>query len=985
MKLYVYLLFLLLSSIVVTSASVIGEVAIEGSWEFELLEEDDYIEPYLEYLGNNTFRINITAKKDIPKKYEWDASVCTDSMLIKDNFKLIPDKQHNDWCKETDGLGFEFAVNLKDRSLPLSYTFQIENVSEFYIYGGNGSFKIGVTGGYPTFTYAMHQFFVMNSSGGVSVFWGNHTAGDEKVTRYDSSDNFSTYRTTDIFKYTDTGYDVSPELYAGIFSNGSYFVAFTSPQSASLKNITYLYSEDGNTWSHSCIVPTGGKQYELQGGFVDQHDVVHFTIKEEASDDLYYINSSGWSLVTVNTDDADDSDYSDVVVAKDGCVYVYATGSDNDDLEVWSPCLSGWGNNNEHMVLSSTSAGNVDVDLSENDTVFISVRTATDIKYLYSYNFDTYSTVSFSGAFYSASNSVGRRGHLHLGITDNTPDAITFYNATMNNSFASQSDWDVLLNHSTSDTGYVFSMSGEAYPSFNRQDEKVWALWAQNVNIKIINFTNYIKEAEAPPPNNAPTITLNYPTANGYYYETNMSVNFSTGDADGDNRNVTLYVNSTFNQTSINAVNISDLNMSNGTYSIVLSVTDGVDTSSNTSVVQFQYGYQVWACVPDRINESWTAWFNTSVCGASDTTNKTRNVTEYDQNYCAGSTNVTYFENSTDSCDFCQYNWVNSTWELDTNETCHITDEMNTTWNITSYDSNYSSCYLITGIEADRYNSGNNITYQIDNQTWSCNYCSYNWINTTWVWNNNNSCLANSTMETVWNITSWDSNYTSCYLQTSIEADRYNSGNNITYQKTNQTWNCDYCAESVTNTSWVNVENSTCQIDDWIDSIWNRTEYDSNQCSGGHTNITYQVTNHTYTCNYCSYNVINTTGSWVNATCLSNSTWNQSNTTVEWDTNYTSCYLVTSLATDLWNNGDNKSWIIYQNVNQSCTYSNASTSGEGGGTPPPEDLEEFAKSKWYEQIMFIVGTYPAQSFIFILVMSLLFSDVKNKRKKRGIK
>ncbi|MCK4588927.1 MAG: lamin tail domain-containing protein [Nanoarchaeota archaeon] len=93
------------------------------------------------------------------------------------------------------------------------------------------------------------------------------------------------------------------------------------------------------------------------------------------------------------------------------------------------------------------------------------------------------------------------------------------------------------------------------------------------------------------------------------------------------------------------------------------------------------------------------------------------------------------------------------------------------------------------------------------------------------------------------------------------------------------------------------------------------------------------------TCNYCSFNITNSTwSSWQNQTsCLVNDTYLQNRSKIEYDANYAACYAVTNLPSDLWNNGTNNSYWEYQSltcdfctpnwypVNGSCASNDLST------------------------------------------------------------
>jgi len=73
-------------------------------------------------------------------------------------------------------------------------------------------------------------------------------------------------------------------------------------------------------------------------------------------------------------------------------------------------------------------------------------------------------------------------------------------------------------------------------------------------------------------------------------------------------------------------------------------------------------------------------------------------------------------------------------------------------------------------------------------------------------------------------------------------------------------------------------------------------------------------------CDYCSPNPVNTSWSeWVNQTeCLANDTQIMNRSRIEYDANYSSCYAITNLSSDLWNNGTNITYWGFKNVSCDC-------------------------------------------------------------------
>ena len=311
------------------------------------------------------------------------------------------------------------------------------------------------------------------------------------------------------------------------------------------------------------------------------------------------------------------------------------------------------------------------------------------------------------------------------------------------------------------------------------------------------------------------------------------------------------------------------------------------------------YEYQLVG--PFYTNTSWSSWENITSCQANDTILQSRNLTQYDGYGCAS--NTTFFEYQEIPCDYCTPSMTNTSWSSWYNLTsCQINDTILQERNLTEYDSNF--CGEVS-----------NTTYY-EHQEIACNYCSYNVVNSTGAWQNQTSCQVNDTILQNRTITEFDSNYSTCYLVTLLPSDLWNSGNNNTYIEY-QEIPCDYCTSNMTNIteSWANI--SECRINDTILQQRNITEYDINNC-GEEENVTYTEYQE-ISCDYCQYNITNITGEWQNMTeCQANETILQNRTITEFDSNYSTCYLVTGLPSDLWNSGNNKTYWEYREI--SCNY-----------------------------------------------------------------
>jgi len=278
------------------------------------------------------------------------------------------------------------------------------------------------------------------------------------------------------------------------------------------------------------------------------------------------------------------------------------------------------------------------------------------------------------------------------------------------------------------------------------------------------------------------------------------------------------------------------------------------------------------------------------------------------------------FENDSDVCNYCSYSIVNTTWSgWQDYSSCLIDDNQQQNRSKIEYDENYSTCYAITGLGSDLWNSGLNNTFW-NWQNVSCDYCTPNRVNTTWSdWYYLESCQIDDLRDKQRNLTEYDEN--NCYAITGLPSD---ISNNATYYE-NSSDVCDYCTPLATNTTWTNWQNySTCLIDDNQQQNRSKEQYDVNGCyaiTGLPADEFANTTFYDYqniSCDYCSYNVVNTTWTdWANISCLNNDLLNQSRNKTEYDENYGSCYAITGLLNDLWNSGLNNTYFEYKQ-NESC-------------------------------------------------------------------
>ena len=339
------------------------------------------------------------------------------------------------------------------------------------------------------------------------------------------------------------------------------------------------------------------------------------------------------------------------------------------------------------------------------------------------------------------------------------------------------------------------------------------------------------------------------------------------------------------------------------TYTAYYKCNDTIGNINNVSTYHLFSVNETPICVPDWTNTSWAVWTNIS-CDITDTMNQTRNRTQYDSNSCPASSNTTFYEYRLDgTCDYCTPAWY------EVNTSCQPDDT------ITGWYNDSSTCYSITALPSDNTPPSNN--------TYSCDYCTPVLANTTWTAWTNLSCLIDDTMNQTRNLTEYDTNFCSEIDNTTFHDNQINGTCdfctpawyevNTTCQPddtitgwyndsstcysltalpsdntppTNNTYSCDYCTPVLANTTWSSWHNISCLVDDTMNQTRNRTEYDTNFCSeiDNTTFYDYQING---TCDFC-------TPAWyeINTTCHADDTF------TGWYNDSSTCYSITALPSD---------------------------------------------------------------------------------------
>ncbi len=254
-------------------------------------------------------------------------------------------------------------------------------------------------------------------------------------------------------------------------------------------------------------------------------------------------------------------------------------------------------------------------------------------------------------------------------------------------------------------------------------------------------------------------------------------------------------------------------------------------------------------CTPNLINES-EQWINVT-CLPNNTMNQSRNILQYDDNYCGEVNNQSFTEyRNTEFCDYCTPELDYTSWSQWTNEECSNQQMSQSQYRI-EFDTNYCG--------------------EVDNQT------SYNhqligpqYTNSSWTqWYDITECLPDNYYTQERNLTETDE----------LECAQTNHH----FQLQNQT--CDYCTPSLVNetkSNWIDV---SCLSDNTMSQSRLLNQYDTNYC-GEVDNQTFTEYKNTEYCDYCTPELDLTEWStWQDETCVENK-MNQSQSQVQYDINY---------------------------------------------------------------------------------------------------
>ena len=192
-----------------------------------------------------------------------------------------------------------------------------------------------------------------------------------KVGYANSTDDGKTWITKNITSNPDA------LTYAGIVIDGTdnvtvYFINYSN------SDIYGIESKDrGHTWNQ-IIMATG--TYDSPSCVTDNDNVVHCCFVDSV-DRLYYVSSTTWgSEVSVNSNTVDDTDWCDIEVDSNDCVYITATGTDQNDLDIWgNPCINGWGDGNRVQIFDGSNQRAPTIVIDGNDDIHVAFTNSGDL------------------------------------------------------------------------------------------------------------------------------------------------------------------------------------------------------------------------------------------------------------------------------------------------------------------------------------------------------------------------------------------------------------------------------------------------------------------------------------------------------------------------------------------------------------------------------------------------------------------------------
>ncbi len=358
-------------------ASMIDEFI--STWEFEIIE-DTKQEVSMEVIAINETLIELTLTEHpnstTSNGYKWNMALCNDANSgLKylnedaqggfDNAiplnpiygKLTDFGMNETWCNGGNG-SILFSSGSKNE-FPKKIRLITGNMIEFTLYAGTGSVLIDG---------AINTNFALDVAGEnmcmdeVGVLHISYISEINDLWYGNSTDNGTTWSIKEL--------DNGPADYAGIVCGlNNNLTAFFRNDDTDDNIDIYESSDGGALWTSIKTGFNTTNNMAIPSCVVDSGDVVHCVARDVTNSTLWYVNSSTWDeeVLLGQQSGSDDTDHGDIEVDVDDNIYIIGTGSDEDDVDIWSS-IDGYATRNQ-----------IDGSLGSVSGVFVDAGFAIDI------------------------------------------------------------------------------------------------------------------------------------------------------------------------------------------------------------------------------------------------------------------------------------------------------------------------------------------------------------------------------------------------------------------------------------------------------------------------------------------------------------------------------------------------------------------------------------------------------------------------------
>lgn len=248
-------------------------------------------------------------------------------------------------------------------------------------------------------------------------------------------------------------------------------------------------SDGGETWSDFfTIASIASKNMYNPSCVTDSDDIIHCAIIQTTDDYAYYVNSTQWNTeVEVNTNAADDSDACDIEVDTSNCVYITCFGTDQGDIDIWSPCLNGWGDGNR-VQIDAGPAGSAITMASGNDGKLYATWVDSGVDLWFASSNDGGSTWSASeiktGTYYSPEIAVSESNDLFILYSDGVNNVSGAYSSDGGDT------WQ--YNFGAQGLNSFFGFAATRYPTYNRVRDRLDIFGTNSTAAQVIYYNESI-------------------------------------------------------------------------------------------------------------------------------------------------------------------------------------------------------------------------------------------------------------------------------------------------------------------------------------------------------------------------------------------------------------------------------------------------------------------------------------------------------------